>query len=102
MGRVWLALTQCNTDEDVMQLFLSKLAQCLTADYGVGWRDDIVMLLDGATYHRSEVARQSFLHLSMKVVISAPYSYAGAVAELWFAHIKQGCWNPDGIKTGKN
>ena len=25
-GHVWLSLTQCNTDENVMQMFLSKLA----------------------------------------------------------------------------
>ena len=30
-GHVWLALTQCNTDENVMQMFLSKLAQAFTA-----------------------------------------------------------------------
>ena len=34
-GKVWLALTQCNTDENVMQLFLSKLTSCLTETYGV-------------------------------------------------------------------
>jgi len=25
-GHVWLALTQCNTEENVMQMFLSRLA----------------------------------------------------------------------------
>ena len=34
-GKVWMALTQCNTDENVMQLFLSKLTSCLTEMYGV-------------------------------------------------------------------
>ena len=29
-GETWLALTQCNTNEDVMQMFLSRLAQVLT------------------------------------------------------------------------
>ena len=29
-GFVWLALTQCNTDENVMQMFLSHLASVLT------------------------------------------------------------------------
>ena len=38
-GKVWLALTQCNTDENVMQLFLSRLSTCLTKTYGVQWRE---------------------------------------------------------------
>lgn len=29
-GESWIALTQCNTNEDVMQMFLSRLAQVLT------------------------------------------------------------------------
>ena len=58
-GRVWLALTQCNTDENVMQLFLSRLSACLTSSYGVRWREDIVFVLDGASYHRSVNTRQS-------------------------------------------
>ena len=33
-GHVWLSLTQCNTDENVMQMFLSRLAQVFTAQFG--------------------------------------------------------------------
>ena len=29
-GHVWLSLTQCNTDENVMIMFLSKLSQVFT------------------------------------------------------------------------
>ena len=29
-GESWLALTQCNTNEDVKQMFLSRLASVLT------------------------------------------------------------------------
>ena len=74
-GYVWLALTQCNTDENVMQLFLSRFAACLTSKYGVGWRDEIVCVLDGAAYHRSVETRSCLQHLGMQVLLSAPYSY---------------------------
>ena len=84
-----------------MQLFLSKLASCLTSKLGAGWRDDIVFVLDGAAYHKSAETRSCLLHLGMNVALSAPYSYQTAVAELWFAHMKKGTWNQDNIKTGK-
>jgi len=52
-GQVWLSQTQCNTDENVMMMFLSKLATAFTSKYGVGWRDQIVLVMDGASYHKS-------------------------------------------------
>ena len=52
-GQVWLSQTQCNTDENVMMMFLSKLATVFTSKYGVGWRDQIVIVMDGASYHKS-------------------------------------------------
>ena len=57
--------------------------------------------MDGASYHRSAETRKCIGHLSMKVILSAPYSYASAPAELWFAHFKRGTFNPEEIKTGK-
>ena len=100
-GLVWLSQTQCNTDENVMQMFLSKLAQVWTQQYGKGWRDRFVVLLDGASYHRSIDTRKCIAYLGMRVVLSAPYSYQTAPAELWFAHFKQGDFNEVKIKTGK-
>ena len=100
-GYVWLALTQPNTDEDVMRVFLSKLALIFTKQFGTEWRERIVLLLDGASYHRSGETRTCIQHLQMKVVLSAPYSYAAAPAELFFAHFKRGEFNPDRIPTGK-
>ena len=52
-GYVWLSLTQPNTDEDVMCLFLSKLALVFTKQFGHEWRERIIVLIDGAPYHRS-------------------------------------------------
>jgi hypothetical protein len=41
------------------------------------------------------------IRLGMKVVLSAPYSYDTAPAELLFAYFKQSNINPDRKKTGK-
>ena len=84
-----------------MQMFLSKLAAAFTQQYGVGWRERIVVLLDGASYHRSNETRRCIQFFGMKVVLSAPYSYQTAPAELWFAHFKRGDFNESKIKTGK-
>ena len=100
-GHVWLSLTQCNTDENVMMMFLSRLCQAFTHKFTNTWREDIVLLMDGASYHRSAATRACISHLGMQVVLSAPYSYAAAPAETWFAHFKRGDFNQRDIKTTK-
>ena len=100
-GHVWLSLTQCNTDENVMQMFLSHLAKALTKEFSASWRSEFVLLMDGASYHRSAATRACISHLKMQVVLSAPYSYAAAPAETWFAHFKRGDFNQGDIKTTK-
>ena len=100
-GHTWLSLTQCNTDENVMMMFLSRLSQVFASEFKAGWRDRIIVLMDGAAYHRSAETRSCINHLGLQVVLSAPYSYAAAPAELWFAHFKKGAFNFENIKTGK-
>lgn len=84
-----------------MQMFLSHLAKALTKEFSTDWRHKIVLLMDGASYHRSAATRACIGHLKMQVVLSAPYSYAAAPAETWFAHFKRGDFNPQGTKTSK-
>ena len=100
-GHVWMSLTQCNTDTNVYQMFLSRLAQVFTKQFGSGWREKIVVVMDGASYHRSIETRKCISHLGMKVVLSAAYSYASAPVELWFSQFKKGDFNPNNAKTGK-
>ena len=100
-GYAWVALTQCNTDETVFQMFLSHLTQAMTKKFGARWREDVVFQKDGASYHRSAETRRCIDHLRIKVVLSAPYSYAAAPAELWFAGLKTGDFNPTKSKSGK-
>ena len=100
-GDVFLAQTQVNTDDEVMSLFFSKFVQKLTNKHGAGWRDKVVIVLDGASYHRSKETRSCITHLNIKVVLSAPYSYESAPAELWFSLLKRNNFNPQQIKTTK-
>ena len=92
---------------------MTHLAGELTKQYK-NWRDTTVFLLDGvsfpidrtnltfqASYHKTADSRACYQHLGLNVVLSAPYSYAAAPVELWFARLKQGDLNPGNIKTGK-
>ena len=45
-GEVWIALTTCNTDSDVLMLFMTRLASALTKQ-AAAWRSSTVFLLDG-------------------------------------------------------
>ena len=69
-GEVWASLTQCNTDTDVMMMFMSRLATVLSSESS-NWRENTVFTMDGAPYHKS--SRAIFKHLRIRVAITAPY-----------------------------
>ena len=51
-GNIWFSLTHATTDSEVMTAFLYHL--CMQLDLELpGWREDSVVLLDGAKYHTS-------------------------------------------------
>ena len=68
-GRLYLSLTQFNTDSDVMLMFLSRLAHLLSQEDN-NWREDTYFLLDNAPYHHSREVREHMLKLGVKVVLS--------------------------------
>ena len=47
-GKVWIALTTCNTDSNVLMLFMSRLASELTKE-SPDWRSSTIFLLDGVS-----------------------------------------------------
>ena len=47
-GEVWVSLTTCNTDSDVLSLFMTHLCSSLTKQRA-DWRDSTVFLLDGVS-----------------------------------------------------
>ena len=89
-----------NTDHKVIQLFLSQLAEALDLERP-NWREDTVILLDGARYHTCQSTRDHMRRLSMPVMFSGPRSYDAAPCELFFASLKNGDLNPNGLATGK-
>ena len=89
-----------NTDSNVIMLFLSRLTSMLSQQ-DVDWRSKTVFLLDGASYHKSKETRKTFDSLGIRVVISAPYSYAAAPVEKFFGYFKSTNINPKNLKLGK-
>ena len=87
-GRLYLSLTQFNTNNDVMLMFLSRLALLLTEE-STDWREDTYWLLDNASYHRSKEVREHLLKLGVKVILSGQYAYDAAPIESFFSYYKR-------------
>ena len=99
-GCVYYSLTQANTDQDVMMIFLIHLVQLLDSERP-SWREETVLLLDGARYHMGSRVREYMRKLELEVIWSAPYSYSTAPIETLFATLKFGELNSDKLSTGK-
>ena len=99
-GCIYYSLTQANTDQNVMMVFLIHLVNQLDLERP-SWRDDTVLLLDGARYHTGSEVREYLWKLELQVIWSAPYSYSTAPIEMVFGTLKFGEINPDGKATGK-
>ena len=87
-GKVYLSLTQQNTDNDMMLTFLSRLALLLSQE-DKEWRTETIWLLDNAPYHRSKLVQQHLRQLGMLIVLSGQYAYSAAPCELFFAYYKR-------------
>ena len=63
-GRIYLSLTQFNTDSDVMLMFLSRLANLLSSE-DKDWRVNTVWLFDNASYHREKGVKEHLRKLGV-------------------------------------
>ena len=55
-GKMWCALTQANTDADVMTTFLRYLVRQLDQETP-GWQENTTVLLDNAAWHTNAVIK---------------------------------------------
>ena len=99
-GGAYFALTQVNTDSDVFLLFLRKLFDKLTSE-DRSWKENTVILIDGASYHHSDSVRGYIHKAKVKAVLTAPYSYDGTPIEMFFHLLKKTNLNPNRLSTGK-
>lgn len=87
-GRVYTALTQVNTDSEVIIAYLSKLVSVL-AQEDKDFRVNTVFVLDGAAYHKSADTRAHLKKLGVSYLITGPYSFDASPIERFFAYFKQ-------------
>ena len=99
-GKLYCSLTQTNTDHRVFCLFITKLVDVLSKEDS-NWRDNTILLHDGAKYATCNESTEHLKSLGVKFVISAPYSYSTSPIELAFAFLKAVHLNPKSLKTGK-
>ena len=99
-GRIYYSLTQANTDQNVMMVYLQYLLDLLDLERP-SWKDDTVLLLDGARYHTGSQVREYLRKLEVQVIWSGPYSYSTAPIEMVFGALKFGELNMDKKATGK-
>ena len=76
-----------------MLIFLLHLVEQLDSERS-SWREDTILLLDGARYHTGSKVREYLRKLELEVIWSGPYSYSTAPIETVFAHLKFGELNP--------
>ena len=65
------------------------------------WQAKTVLLLDGASYHRSKDTRNYLANKGVKVVIGGPYAFSAAPIEYFFSALKCADLNPEDLNTGK-
>ena len=99
-GALFMSLTQVNTDHNVFQLFLTKLAAKLTQD-SPGWQRTSYWLVDGAGYHKNPETIAWMQSLGMRVLVAGPYGFQAMPVEMVFAYLKQVDINPQNVQTGK-
>ena len=99
-GRMWFALTQANTDTDIMTTFLRYMVQRLDQETP-GWQENSVILLDNAKWHSNQQMKLRLNRMNLPIIYSAPYCYSTAPVELVFAALKFGDLNPHHLPTGK-
>ena len=94
---MWCALTQANTDADVMTMFLRYLARQLDLETP-GWQENSTILLENAAWHTNPLMKARLARMRLPIIYSGPYCYTSAPVESVFAALKLGNLNPQVLK----
>ena len=114
LGEVWICLSQSNSNKSMMGIFVEKLclkldkknqhwrnSHILTWDGKEFFKTHIFYILSGAPYHRAKGTKAMLERLQIPIMMSGPYSYDLAPAELFFAAFKKDDINPNKVPLGK-
>ena len=99
-GNIYISLTQSNSNSEIMEMFFRFLIKELDRESRY-WRNNSVILLDGAPYHTSNATLDALKELDIPVMFFGPHSYDAAPCELFFAWFKSDDINPRRVPQGK-
>ena len=100
LGNVYLSLSQSNSNEPMMSLYLQQLVLKLDKERS-DWRRNTVVTMDGAPYHTANGILELLSKLRIPVLMQGPHSYDVAPCELYFAAFKSADINPRNVPTTK-
>jgi transposase len=96
--RIWrkkyTSIHKANSDDHTTKLILYRLVQSLDKE-GAEWRQTSILLLDGASYHKSSSTLMSLQRLRIPTMFTSPHSPMICPVELLFAQVKKGDLNPN-------
>ena len=92
-GDIYISLMQANTNQDTFSNYLCALVEQLDKDRP-GWQSNTIVQIDGAAWHKTAQVKSLLRKLNVQAIISAPYAFDSAVAELFFSMFKRGNINP--------
>ena len=101
LGNIYYSLAQANSNSSMMELYFRELVALLDREKP-SWRNQMVILVDGAAYHQSSEFLAVAAKLKLPYQIFGPHSYDAAPAELFFAHFKKVDINPRHIQAGRS
>jgi transposase len=86
-GKTYASLTQANSNQSVMQVFIKGLVDILEKE-DRHFRTNTIFFWDGASYHTGKEMVKTLRDLDLPFVFLAPYSYNSAPCELAFGQFK--------------
>jgi hypothetical protein len=99
-GAVFVTLLQVNNDKEMMSIYLQHLVKFLDKR-NPKWREDSVILLDGAPAHTGDTTMETLKRLKIPAIQTAPYSFSACPVELFFGRFKSTNINPNFLPLGK-
>jgi len=92
-GEVWFTVNCGVTNSETFCFFLSKLVSHLDG-VDSGWRENSVLLLDNANYHRGAATQSLMASLHLPVLFLGPYHFNLSPVEQLFNYVKARDLNP--------
>ena len=97
-GEFYFTINCGKNNSRTVLLFLIKLVRHLTSQ-DLNWRENTVIMLDNAQYHRSNMMLAWCRDLRVPLMFLGSYQYNMAPIELMFSYIKSRDLNPGKIRA---